>query len=241
MTMDSDAWKSAFPVGASVEGLDRRAAVTRSLLGVGVLVGPFYLTVGLMQAFVRDGFDLKRHALSHLANGPGGWVQTANFVLSGLMVLAAAVGIARALHPRYRVGSWFLGGFGASMLVASVFPADPMLGFPAGTPEGYPTSISTRGLVHFIAGTLGFVSLAVSCFLAAVAMSRRKASALARISFFAGLAVPIGFFGGAALTGNAAGIAGIWISVVVGWVWLAVMSLHLRRATLAHHHVHPTR
>ena len=30
----------------------------------------------------------------------GGWVQTANFVLTGLMVLAAAVGFARVLGPR---------------------------------------------------------------------------------------------------------------------------------------------
>src|SRR5690606_24249411 len=36
----------------------------------GVLVGPFYLVVGLIQAFVRDGFDLGRHALSLLAEVP---------------------------------------------------------------------------------------------------------------------------------------------------------------------------
>ena len=56
-----------------------------------MLGGPFYLAVGLIQALLRDGFDLARHPLSVLANGPGGWVQTANFVLTGLMVLAAAV------------------------------------------------------------------------------------------------------------------------------------------------------
>src|SRR5262245_50619468 len=151
------------------------ASVTRSLLLCGVLAGPFYLTVGLIQAFLREGFDLARHPLSLLANGPGGWVQTANFLLSGLMVVAAAVGFKRVLGPKSLSASGFLGAFGAGMIVAAAFRADPMDGFPVGTPLGPPTSISTVGLVHFIAGTLGFISLAVSCFFAARAMSRRKA------------------------------------------------------------------
>jgi hypothetical protein len=51
---------------------DRAAAVTRSLLGYGVLAGVFYLVVGLAQALIRDGYDLTRHDLSLLANGPYG-------------------------------------------------------------------------------------------------------------------------------------------------------------------------
>ena len=218
----------AMPERTNASRFDR-SAVTRSLLACGVLVGPFYLAVGLIQAFLRDGFDLARHPLSALANGPGGWVQTANFILSGLMVLAAAAGIRRVLGPKSRAVSWFLAGFGASMIVAAAFPADPVDGFPVGTPKGYPTSISTSGLVHFVAGTLGFTFLGVTCFIAAWAMRRRKASTLARLSFLSGLAVVLGFFGGAAFSSNSAGILGIWFSVVVGWAWLAVMSLHLYR------------
>jgi hypothetical protein len=225
--MGSNALASATPEHTDASGPRRSAAVTRSLLGCGVLVGPFYLAVSLIQAFVRDGFDLARHPLSLLANGTGGWVQTANFVLSGLMVLAAAVGWGRVLGPKSRGVRWFLGGFGMSMIVAAAFPADPVDGFPVGTPEGFPTSISTTGLVHFIAGTLGFISLSVSCFFATVAMSRRNTPWLAGLSFLCGLAVVLGFFGGMAF--SRAGILGIWFSVLVGWAWLAVMSLHLRR------------
>jgi hypothetical protein len=222
----------ATPVAANALAFSDGATVTRSLLACGVLVGPFYLAVGLSQAFLREGFDLARHALSALANGPGGWVQTANFVLSGLMVLAAAAGIGRVLGPRSRAVSWFLAGFGASMLVAAVFPADPVDGFPVGTPEGYPTSISTTGLVHFVAGALGFTFLGVSAFVAAWVMRRRKAPTLAHISFLSGLAVVLGFFGGAAFSSSSAGILGIWFSVVVGWTWLGVVSLHLYRVAL---------
>ena len=220
----------ATPARASDTGFDRRAAITRALLGYGVLVGPFYLAVGLVQAFVRDGFDLARHPLSLLANGPGGWIQTANFVLSGLMVVAAAVGFQRALGPKSRTASGLLGAFGAGMLVAAVFRADPVDGFPAGTPLGPPTSISTAGLVHFIAGSLGFTSLAVSCFFAARAMSRRQARGMARLSLLCGLAIVLGFFGGFFIPGLAGGTLGIWFAVVVGWAWLSVLSLHLYRA-----------
>jgi hypothetical protein len=121
---------------------------TRRLLVGGVLAGPFYLAVGLAQAVLRDGFDLMRHPLSVLANGPGGWVQTANFVISGLLVVGAAVAISRAVRPRPVALGMFVAAFGAGMLVAAMFPADPVDGFPPGTPEGPPTSITTAGLIH---------------------------------------------------------------------------------------------
>jgi len=203
----------------------RSVSVTQSLLWCGVLAGPFYLAVGLAQALIREGFDLGRHPLSLLANGPGGWIQTANFVLTGLLVLAAAVGLGRVLGPKSRAVTWFLGGFGVAMLVAAIFRADPLDGFPPGTPKGFPTSISSTGLVHFVAGAFGFIFLAISCFFAARVLSRRNVP-LALISLLSGLAVVLGFFGGFVLP---LGILGIWIAVVVGWAWLAIISFRLNR------------
>ena len=84
-----------------------RSSATRSLLRCGIIAGPFYLALGLGQAFLRDGFDFARHPLSVLANGPGGWVQTANFILTGLMVIAAAVGFRRTLGPGSRGSACF--------------------------------------------------------------------------------------------------------------------------------------
>jgi len=211
---------------------DRGAAVTRSLLGYGVLVGPLYLAAGVIQGFVRDGFSFERHALSVLSNGPGGWVQIVNFALCGAMVIAAATGIARVPGPKLRTASWFLAAFGFSMILASIFRADPMDGFPIGTPVGPPTSISTMGLLHFAAGGLGFLSLGVSCLVAARAMSRFKTPSMARLSLLSGLSVLIGFFGGFALP---IGTLGIWFAVVVGWAWLVVMSLHLYRISPSPH------
>jgi hypothetical protein len=204
--------------------VNRTTATTQSLLRCGMVAGPFYLTVGVLQGLVRDGFDFARHPLSVLANGPGGWIQTANFVITCALVVATAVGFRRVLGPKSRGMRWFLGGFGVAMIVAAIFPADPVDGFPPGTPEGFPTSISTTGLIHFAAGALGFAFLAITGFFAAWTMWRRRLLALGVLSLLSGLAVVLGFFGGLVLP---VGILGIWFAVVVGWAWLAVLSIRL--------------
>ncbi len=142
--------------------------VTRSLLGYGVLAGPFYLTVSLAQVFTRDGFDPTRHSWSLLANGSHGWIQIANFILSGLMTLAAAVGLGRALRPG-RAATWagrLVGAYGVALIGAGLLRADPALGFPVGTPDG-PGTVSWHGVGHLLAGAVGFLCVIVATFVVA--------------------------------------------------------------------------
>lgn len=200
------------------------ASVTRSLLSFGVLVGPFYLALGVGQGLVRDGFSFARHPLSVLANGPGGWVQTANFVVSALMVLAAVAGIARAGAERSRGMRAALVVYALGMIAAAIFPTDPIDGFPPGTPLGIPTTMSTSGLVHLIAGAVTFIAMAIACWAGARTMSKRGERGLSRFSLLAGLVVFFGFFGGAAFSSSVGGVAGIWLAVVMGWAWLAIVS-----------------
>ncbi len=197
------------------------AARDRRLLQSGLVVGPLYFAVSLAQAAVREGFDLTRHPLSALANGSGGWVQTLNLVLSGVLVIAAAVGIRRALTPRARAATWAMSGFGLGMMIAAAFPMDPSDGFPAGTPLGMPTSISTSGIVHFAAGGIGFMSLAVACLLLGIAMRGVWSRAAVALSITAGIAIPAFFFAGMT---PAVGIAGIWLSVIVQFAWIGAAS-----------------
>jgi hypothetical membrane protein len=94
--------------------------VRNSLLGDGVLAAPVYVAVLLAEAFTRDGFDPARHAWSLLANGRFGWIHTANLIASGLMVLAGAVGLRRALHAG-RASTWaprLLAVYGMGMVAA---------------------------------------------------------------------------------------------------------------------------
>jgi hypothetical membrane protein len=122
---------------------DPRTRTTRSLLGYGVIAGPLYVVVSLAQALTRDGFDLARHQWSLLATGEHGWIHVANLVLTGLMTVAAAIGLRRSLRagPASTWAPRLLGAYGAAVVAAGVFRTDPALGFPPGTPDG-PATVS---------------------------------------------------------------------------------------------------
>lgn len=218
------------------DGFDMAAAVTRSLLGWGVVVGAFYLVIGLAQAFVRDGFDLARHQLSLLMLGDFGWVQTVNLILSGLMVLAAAVGFARAMRGTSAAG-WaaaLLGVFGACLIASGIFPPDPMAGFPDAATS---TDATVSGVLHLAFGAVGFVCLAAAAFVVGGWFDRRQAPAFARTSRIGGAVVVVGFIGGAVLSTQVVGVLSLWVAVVAGFAWLAAASVHLYR-TVPHPDAH---
>lgn len=211
---------SSSPTPSARTGFDRGAAVTRSLLGWGVVAGPFYLIIGVAQALTRDGFKLSEYPLSLLMRGDFGWIQVANLALTGLMILAAAVGFARVMHKR-TVGVP-LGIYGVCLLVSAAFPPDPVDGFPPGSQA--PDTPSASALAHFGAGTVGFVALAVAAALAARWFTSQAHGGTARLSYAAAAVIVVGFVGGAALASSAAGVAALWLVVVVGFGWLLVAS-----------------
>jgi hypothetical protein len=71
---------------------------TAQLLACGIVAGPLFLAGALIQAFARDGYDLSRHPISLSSLEDLGWIQIANFVLTGSLYLACAVGLRRALQ-----------------------------------------------------------------------------------------------------------------------------------------------
>jgi len=212
---------------AEAAASDTQAQTTRRLLVAGAIVGPLYLAIGVIQALVRHGFAFGRHPLSVLANGEGGWVQTLNFVITGLLILGAALGIGRSLRRESRAAGWILFVFGLGVLLSAVFPADPMDGFPPGTPEGAPEPMTTSGTLHFVVGGIGFLALAISGFVVGRALLKRDERGLAWFSFATGAIVILGFMIGGALPASVA-TAGVWASVVVGFGWLTLLCVHLR-------------
>src|SRR5579864_5437528 len=159
--------------------------VTRSLLGYGVLAGPLYVAVALGQSLTRPAFDITRDDTSLLSNGSLGWIQIANFIVTGLMVVAFAVGVSRAMH-----GGWaprLLAVFGIGMIGAGIFAADPMNGFPAGAPAGRPETISVHGMLHIVSAAFGFLCFVAACFVLARRFAAQHRSAWARFSVVTGV------------------------------------------------------
>ncbi|GAB2989095.1 DUF998 domain-containing protein [Saccharothrix stipae] len=196
-----------------------RAGTTRLLLGCGVLAGPLYLVTGFAQAFTREGFDLTRHPFSFLSLGAGGWVQIANFVLTGLLFLAAAVGA----HRTGAVGRWvpvLIGVFAVGMIGGGVFVADPAFGFPAGAPAGQAAELSWHGVLHGVAFFVAFPALVVSFFV----LARKLPGPWARASAAAGVLslAPLPFLG------TGVGTVLLYGAAVVGWLWVSAVAAKLR-------------
>lgn len=211
---------------------DPASRVTRSLLGYGIIAGPLYVAVSLAQVFTRDGFDPTRHAWSMLSNGDLGWIQIVNFLLSGLMTIAFAVGLRRSLRPA--TGSvWaprLIGVYGVSLIAAGLLRADPAMGFPAGAPDG-PAEVSWQGTGHFVAGAIGFSALIAACFVLARRFAADGLTGWARSSRAVGVLFAAGFVAVAAGGGATWSLLAFTAAVITVSAWQPAVALNRYRHT----------
>ncbi len=135
---------------------------TARLLAAGVVAGPLFLAVAAVQGLVRDGFDITRHPISALSVGTPGWIQIADFIVAGILVIAAALGVRRVLGDQQRAVRWgtrLLLAHGLGLVAAGVFVTDAADGFPVGTPEGAPDTFSWHAILHGIATPVAFLAI----------------------------------------------------------------------------------
>ena len=206
-------------------GCSPAGRVTRSLLGWGVVAGPFYIGISLTQAALRPGFDSTRHGWSLMENGEFGWVQSANLVLTGLMIVAAARGIGRALL--LRAVPALLAVFGLGMLGSGFLIADPSDGFPVGTPAG-PGAFSWHGIGHLVSGGIGFLAYVAAAVVLGVWFIRRHQRGWGIFSIATGVLYLAAFAG---ITSGSAGAPVIAFTgaVFLAFGWLAAVCVHLYR------------
>ena len=72
---------------------------TKTLLACGVIAGPLFVVAFLVEGATRAHYDPLRHPVSSLAFGDSGWTQRASFLITGLLMLAFAIGLQHALRP----------------------------------------------------------------------------------------------------------------------------------------------
>ena len=202
--------------------------LTKVLLNCGVSAGPFYVIVGLIQMAIRPGFDITRHSLSLLANGDLGWIQILNFLVTGMLLIAGAVGVKRALQsgPGSRWAPRMLGLYGLGLIGAGIFRADPALGFPPGTPlENNP--ISWHGMLHLIVGTIGFIGFIAACFIFARRFRSLQKPGWAWYSLITGLLFLVSFVG---IASGSKGPVSLFfaIAVVLGFTWISMLLSRLK-------------
>ncbi len=208
---------------------------TKALLACGVIGGPLFVVAFVVQGATRPDYDPLRHPVSSLALGDPGWVQSANFVVTGFLTLAFALGLRLALRPGngstwgpLLVGVWAIG-----LLGAGVFVTDPVSGYPPGTPDRL-SGNSWHGGLHDLFSLLGFVSLAAACFTFGRWFTGRGKRGWALYSAVSGVVFAVAFVLSSAGFAQVAGLvdlAGLLqrVAVTIGFCWLTLLAIHVLR------------
>ncbi|MET7329083.1 DUF998 domain-containing protein [Nonomuraea sp. NPDC005650] len=205
----------------------------RRLLLCGVVAGPLFTLAFLVQGALRPHYDPLRHPVSSLALGPSGWVQAVNFVVAGLLMLAFAAGLRRALHKVW--GPVLVGIWAAGLIGAGVFTADPVSGYPPGTPGLLLEYGSGHAALHDYLSLAGFAALVAACLVFAAGFARERALGWAAYSVASAAGFTVAMvLATIAFTQNPALVAhgGLFqrVAVTVGWAWLTLLALRqLRR------------
>ncbi|GIG61903.1 hypothetical protein Lfu02_62750 [Longispora fulva] len=205
------------------------ATSTRTLLTCAVVASPLWAAVSLGQAATREGFDITRHPLSALSDGSLGWLQIANFVLAGALLVLGATGLRRVLHGTPG-GRWAprlvrIAGFG--MVAAGCLVMDPADGFPTGTPAGMPASFSWHSIGHMVAGTITFLALIAACYVLGRHFGRAGNRGYAVASRIAGTALLVG--NGWAMTGGRYGTVTLAVGAITAMLWVSAVAARYRR------------
>jgi hypothetical protein len=210
---------------------------SRALLRCGLVAGPAFVTAFLIEGGVRVGYRPLRHPVSSLALGPRGWIQTANFALTGALFLAAAAGLSRTGDPAAgrRPVPALVGAAGAGLIGAAIFPTDPVSGYPPAAP-GALSGPSRTGTAHNLAAIpvfFGLPAAALACSWRSWRTGQRTFAvygASTAITMLTSMTRAEAGFGQSPRLVNLGGLLQR-VSIIVGFSWLTALSAReLRRS-----------
>jgi uncharacterized protein DUF998 len=202
----------------------REQIITRSLLGYGPLAGAVFEISVLAQGLTRRGFRISHDDASLLSNGPLGWIQIGTFLLAGAMTIAAAAGLRRAVPGRW--AARLLAVYGAALIAAAIFRADPADGFGPGAPAGKAAHVSWHGDGHLLAASIGFAAVIAACFVLGRYYSRTGHRGLAVYSRITGIGFLAAFAGVTTGSSSPAIVVPFYAGVLAVFAWIAVISVH---------------
>jgi hypothetical protein len=209
---------------------------TRLLIAGGAIGPLLFIIVLLIEGATRPGYSAWHNYGSSLSLGPGGWVQIANFIVCGLLMLCFAIGLRQVFRTGKGAvwGPLLLGIFGLGLIVAGVFVTDPSLCYPPGTHSSGPQTL--HGTIHGVNSLIVFGSLAAAIFV----MARRFAGdpnwkGWALYSLVTGILVIVFFIATTAV--SALDESGVFpgsptgllqrIGIIAGWGWISLLAIRL--------------
>jgi len=190
----------------------------------GIAMPVVFTILGFLQTTLTPGYSIISQPVSALAIERLGWVQNLNFILSGALYCAFALGLRGGLAPHAGSGPWFHFLAGIGLVVLGVFPWTLLNGQP------------TEPLGHTIGSFLAFLPAAVGWILVSRPMAKEPAwRSLATLSLVAGILMVVIFFAFGALAEPKDGPLHPWEGViqrVLGNLWLVctfILALRLVR------------
>jgi hypothetical protein len=167
---------------------------TRLLL-CGAMAGPFFTIVWFVQGLIRADYDPMRHAISSLSVGELGWIQIANFLITGSLLLAFSIELRGRLRgPAGSIwGPLLIGLLGIGLIGSGIFVTDPLNGYPPGSPVS-PTERTLHGILHDLFGIPFFLGLPITCLVFARFFAGRGERSWAWYSLLSGVGMFAVFF-----------------------------------------------
>jgi Protein of unknown function (DUF998) len=198
---------------------------TRAWLACGVVAGPLYVSVTMVQALTREGFDLKHHRFTLLTTGDLGWIHQLNMIVVGALTMLFAIGVSQVLASG-RGAVWaprMLGAVGLAYLFGGLFVADPIVGFPPGTTAEM-SQKTWQGIIQNGSRGASTLALLVTSVIIAQWFYARGYRGWA---WFYGAGFPT-MFVTLSLVGMAIGFNGGGLAfLVTPWIWISTLAVHL--------------
>src|SRR5688572_63917 len=209
---------------------------TKLFLVCGAIAGPFFTIAWFVEGLTRANYDPMRHPISSLAIGESGWTQVTNFIITGVLTLALAFGLRGALGSRGgpKWGVIWMTAIGIGFIGAALFVADPMNGYPPGTPLllMQPTVV---GRLHRLFSALVFFGIPAAAFSLSGLFAKNgertwatysRVTAIAFIVMF--VLTSIGFAQAEPLVKYAGLLQRI--TLLIGLTWMTLLPLHLLKS-----------
>jgi hypothetical membrane protein len=191
---------------------------TRVLLAAGVAGPILFVVIFTIAGWLRSDYSAMVSPVSDLGVGENAWIQNANFLLFGILLIAYAIGFRQALAPfvgrRATRSAIVIGTAGLGLFGAVAFPAAP-----------------ETGLLHFLLGFLVIMVASLGAAFYGARLFRRLPGGrrLARYSTWTGI-ISVVLFGCTFFVLNPAspleqaGIGGLVnrILAIIVFAWYAV-------------------
>ncbi len=198
----------------------------------GAIAAPVFIITFLIEGAIRPNYSPLRHAVSSLSIGNLGWIQSANFIVTGTLLFIFALKLWN-IFRRPKGSTWgplLISILSIGLIGAGIFATDPIAGYPPGAA----LVRTARGILHDAFSIPFFFGLPAACFIFSRQFYKMRQHRWAIYSITSGT-VMIAAFVFASLGFQKfvvfVAFAGLFqrISIAVGFCWLTMLAFFLLR------------